>query len=278
MSFQTFGADAPGEEACQYGASRLQCRGPARQFDTPYMVAMGDSETFGKFVKYPFASLLEKSIGMPCVNLGSPNSGLDALLQDPDLIRIAKQADLAIIQAMGAQNLTNRFFRVHPRRNDRFLEPTPVLVELFPEVDFTDFAFTNHMMQSLQQVSPRRFSLISHELKQAWVSRMHLLLRQFARRPILLWLRYETVSGFGEATHNPFLVDEAMVAELKPHLRQVIEIPVQPASEAQEMNAMIFATAEQEAAANMIGQATHHRIAKELRRVLIPGAQRKRPA
>ena len=109
MSFQTFGADAPGEESCHYGASKLQCRGPARQFDAPYMVAMGDSETFGKFVKYPFASLLEKSIGIPCVNLGSPNSGLDALLQDPDLIRIAKSADLAIIQAMGAQNLTNRF-------------------------------------------------------------------------------------------------------------------------------------------------------------------------
>ncbi len=36
---------------------------------------------------------------------------------------------------MGAQNLSNRFYAVHPRRNDRFLRASTLMKTIFREVD-----------------------------------------------------------------------------------------------------------------------------------------------
>ena len=123
MSIEIPGASALDIEPCRYGASKLVCRGPLRRPEKPYFAFLGDGETFGKFVRRPFAGLVELATGQPCVNLGGANTGLDAYLADPDILEIAANSETAVVQAMGPQNLTNRFYRVHPRRNDRFIAP-----------------------------------------------------------------------------------------------------------------------------------------------------------
>jgi hypothetical protein len=54
-------------------------------------------------------------------------------------------------------NLADAHYRVHPCRNDRFLRAHQPLRDLYPEVDFTKFNFTRHMMQRLEAISPERF-------------------------------------------------------------------------------------------------------------------------
>ena len=42
-------------------------------------------------------------------------------VNEPTVIDICSKALVTVVQLMGAQNTSNRFYAVHPRRNDRFL-------------------------------------------------------------------------------------------------------------------------------------------------------------
>ena len=50
-------------------------------------------------------------------------AGTDDLRDSPALA----VARLTVLQVTGAQNMSNRFYSVHPRRNDRFLKASPLL-------------------------------------------------------------------------------------------------------------------------------------------------------
>lgn len=257
------GADAPDEMLCRYGASKLRFRGPRREMEEPFFAFVGGSETFGKFVSRPFTALLEESSGRRCVNFGCVNAGLDTFLQAPDILRLAGQAELTVVQVLGAQNLSNRFYRVHPRRNDRFLAASPMLTALYHEVDFTEIHFNKHLLRTLHGVSPARFATVRAELRQVWLGRMRRLAQALGRRPLLLWLRYrdaaEQPDGFGG---KPLLVDRAMLKALKPDLRGIVEIPVRVAGQTGEMGEMRFGPMQAPAAAHMIGPQAHREIAQ----------------
>lgn len=263
MSFELPGAGAPEDLLCRYGASKLMCRGPRRKLDRPYVAFLGGSETYGKFVEQPFAAQVERAVGLTCVNLGSANSGLDAYVQDPDILRIASDAQLTVIQVMGAQNLSNRYYRVHPRRNDRFLAASPLLATIYRNVDFTEFHFNKHLLSSLKAASSERFLIVQEELQQAWLGRMRLLLGALRRKPLLLWLRYDQDPTEPLGT-EPLLVQRAMLEELRPDIEDIVELPVQATGESDELERMRFGPMQAPAAAHMIGPATHHEIADHL--------------
>ncbi len=107
---------------CRYGMSRILFRGPKRRLDSPYVAFVGGTETFGKYIDRPFPAIIEKEIKRTCVNFGTVNGGV------------------------GANFLSNRFYSVHPRRNDRFLRASTVLQAIYSDVDFADFTFTRHML------------------------------------------------------------------------------------------------------------------------------------
>jgi len=86
---------------------------------------------------------------MSVVNLGVLNAGLDVLSSDPAIVAALGQAEAAVLQITSAHNMTNRFYKVHPRRNDRFLKASSVLRTIYPEVDFTEFHFTRHLLSHL---------------------------------------------------------------------------------------------------------------------------------
>ena len=267
MSFELPGAGAPEQLLCRYGASKLMCRGPGRTLEKPYVAFLGGAETFGKFVDQPFVALVEQAVGKPCVNLGSANPGLDAYVQDPEMLRIAGEAGLAVIQVMGAQNLSNRFYRVHPRRNDRFLAASPLLQAIFRDVDFTEYHFNKHLLGALKVSSPEQFTIVQEELQQAWLARMRLLLGFLPRKPLLLWLRY----GAGPSTPlgaEPVLVSRAMMDMLRPDVEGVIEIAVEGTGESDELAKMQFGPMQAPAASHMIGPATHRAIADQVSGVL----------
>lgn len=263
MSYELKSSDTLAGGICSYEGSRLRVRGPLRDLGKPYLSFLGGTEVFGRFVERPFVQATEAQIGLPCINLGASNAGIDAFARDDALLEIAEGADLTVLQVMGAQNLTNAFYKVHPRRNDRFLRPYDALVHLYPEVDFTEFHFNKHLLVTLRDIAADRYERVCADLQETWVTRMSRVISRLGGRVVLLWLRYGPQPGdaLGAA---PTLVSEQMVEVLRPRVAGVVEVHVRTAAEAQDMPGMIFGPLELPTAQLMIGPREHERIADEL--------------
>ncbi len=252
---------------CRYGTSRVLFRGPRRDLDRPYVVTLGGTETYGKFVPEPYPALTESATGLRMVNLGYVNAGLDLYLKDPDVLDTASRARLAVVQIMGAQNLTNRFYTVHARRNDRFLHASSLLRNIYREVDFTEFSFTRHMLSTLHAVSVDRFEVLAEELRAAWVSRMKSLLASLPCKTVLLWVASTPPPAPGRRsnlTHDPLLVDAEMIAALRAHAAQYVEVVASPAALLRGTDGMAFAPLDAAAAQGVPGPAVHRQIADQL--------------
>lgn len=225
------GAGAPDHISCRYGQSRALFRGPARSLDRPYVVMLGGSATFGKAVPSPFPALVEAAIGVPVVNLGAPNAGPDFYLGDPAVLDVAARADVAVVQIAGVEALSNPFYTVHARRNDRFLAATPALRSLFPEVDFTEIHFTRHLLLALLRTDATRFSVVVRALRSTWIARMQDFLVHLPPRRLLLRLADGPVPDAGDdldPAAGPLLVDADMLAALRPATAGLVEVILQP--------------------------------------------------
>ena len=251
---------------CRYGTSRLVFRGPRRALDRPYVAVLGGTETYGKYLAQPFAGMLETATDLAVVNLGCINAGIDVYLNEPDVLEVAAKASVTVVQLVGAHNLTNRYYAVHPRRNDRFLHATPLLRSIFRDVDFTEFHFTRHMLTSLQANSAERFEAVADELRQAWVGRMQQLLKRLPGQTVLLWMAdHPPARGFGAMLRaDPVLVDADMVAAVRPQASAYVEVVRSSAARAQGLAGMSFGPLEAPAAAELPGAAAHREVAQAL--------------
>ncbi|MDP3341698.1 DUF6473 family protein [Frigidibacter sp.] len=270
MSFENPGAGALDYGPCRYGKSKLLFRGPRRKLEGSYIAALGGSETYGKFVPHPWPDQLEQQLGLPVVNFGYPNAGPDVFINEHALIDAAGRARATVIQLTSAQNLSNRFYAVHPRRNDRFLRASALMKTLFREVDFAEFHFTGHMLTALKAVSPDKFDLVEQELKAAWVARMKLLLDRIEGKTVLLWLTDHRTDGsapdpLGPAPH---LVDEDMVATIRPFATDLVRVDPAPAARDAGTEGMVFAPLDEPVARLMAGPSVHAQVAADLRPAL----------
>ena len=263
----------PGEGAldyfpCNYGASRLIFRGPRRSLDRPYIAFLGGTETYGKYVPDPFPDLVEEEVGFAAINLGCMNAGPDVYLNEPAVIEIARGAEAVVLQVMGAVNVTNAYYTVHPRRNDRFIAASPQLKALFREVDFTEFNFTKHMLTTLEATSKERFEVVSADLRRVWTDRMQDLLAQLANRTVLLWMADEAPGRARGLAQDPVLVDAAMIAAIRPATRGYVEAVSSPEARRASLDGMAFAALESLAAAALPGPSVHRDVARQLAQVL----------
>lgn len=241
----------------------MSFRGPRRSLERPYVVFLGGNETYGKFIPDPFPDLVEEEVGFGSVNLGIPNAGPDVYLKDPSLLDIAKGAEAVVIQILGAGNLSNRYYSVHPRRNDRFLGPTPLLRALYREVDFTEFSFTRHLLTALYEISPERFQTLAEELRATWRRQMVALLEKLPRRCLLLWLSDQPpprrAQGLGG---DPLLIDAELVASVRPLAQTYVEAVERPGPRGRGLAGMAFEPGESAAAARMPGPEVHRDLSR----------------
>lgn len=261
---------------CRYGLSRIFFRGPKRRLDSPYVAFIGGTETFGKFIDRPLPALVEREIGQTCVNFGCVNGGVDAFVNDPTIMAASHDADVTVVQVMGANYLSNRFYSVHPRRNDRFLRASTVMQAIYSDVDFSDFTFTRHMLSSLYAKSPERFDIVVSELREAWVARMRNMLNQIGPRSVLLWFSREPLSDTpwdarpGKLSSDPLFITAGMIDQLRP---QVLDVVVaQPSDVALGMGTkgMFYPPIQAKAASEMLGVACH----QEAAALLVPTLRR----
>lgn len=213
----------------QYEGSKLAFRGPVCNFSRPYVAVLGGSETFGRHVARPYPALLAERIGMQVANLGVMHAGVSLYSNERGILDTASQADVTVLQVLGAQNMSNRLYCVHPRRNDRFLTYSAALRLIYPEVDFAEINFTGHLVSRLRQASEERFSIVVEELRWAWVERMRRVIRFIRNDVHLLWLSERGIDdGSADADSlDPMFVTRSMLDELSPLVSGITEV-VQP--------------------------------------------------
>jgi hypothetical protein len=261
------GAGALDYFPCRYGTSKAVFRGPQRDLSRPYVAVLGGSASFGKFVAQPYPAQIEQAVGVPVANLAALNAGPDLYLSDPATLGIAARATVAVVQITGAEALTNPFYNVHSRRNDRFVAASPALRALFPEVDFADIHFTRHLLSVLRRTDALRFGRVIEGLQAHWLCRMRELLSRLPERRLLVWLAegpppqqaWDLAPGFG-----PRLVDRAMIAALQAGGVTVIEAVPSAAARAEGNAGMVFPETEAHQASILPGAAIHAEVAARL--------------
>jgi len=271
MAYENMGEGSLDYAPCRYGKSRLLFRGPRQRLDGDYVAALGGTETYGKFVEEPYAARLAERLEQPVANLGCINAGTDVFAADQTVMDICHRARVTVLQVTGAHNMSNRFYAVHPRRNDRFLRASTLLKTIYREVDFTDFNFTRHLLQDLEAASPEKFAMVRQELKEAWVARMKMLLQKMGSRVVLLWLGrhspddHEACEAIG---HDPLFVDRDMLCEIRPLVRDIVEVVAAPEEVEAGRLRLVHSELETPAAQEMLGPIVHERAAAELARAV----------
>ncbi len=267
MTYEKLGAQPLDYMPCRYGRSKLVFRGPARDMTGRYAAFLGGTETYGKFLRQPYPALVEGHLGAPCVNLGWPNSGVDVLLNDPEIMHAASRACVTVLQVPGAQNLSNRFYKVHPRRNDRFVQASAMLRAMYTEVDFTEFHFTRHMLGHLAHVCPARFAVVRDELQDAWAARMKLLLARIDAPVVLLWMASrapEDRADVSKIAANPAFVTRAMLRAIKGHAAGFVDATASAAALEAGSAGMVHSEFEAIAASELPGPVAHNEAAEAL--------------
>ncbi len=271
MSYEKIGLETLNYDPCRYSGAKLLFRGPKRDLTSEYLAFLGGTDTYGKFIAQPFPSLIEQATGCRCVNFGWPNAGADVYLNEPAVLQYASNARLTVLQLPSAQNMSNRFYRVHPRRNDRFVRASKKLHKLYPEVDFTEFHFVRHMLRHLQTLSSDRFDAVLEELSEAWPPRIRLLLRQIDCPVVLLWFSQrcpEEADTSLKIAHDPGFVSRDMIEDLRNDVADMVEF--QPSKSAQKagQKGMVFSQIEAPAAVALMGPTSHVEVAQVLQVVI----------
>jgi hypothetical protein len=256
----------------RHGRSKAQFRGPKPDLTRTYLCAIGANETYGKFVPRPWPTLLQARLGVPVANFGVMNAGVDFYLRDPSVLLACQGARATVVAVTGAQNVSNRFYTVHPRRNDRFVAPSRMLQTLFREVEFGDIHFTRHLLQVLAAADAVKFAIVADEIKTAWVARMKTLLEQLEGRTILFWMAAQVPPDRGaEMSHagpDPLFIDQAMLDELSPLATRVVECVTTPFAGPEAMEGMIVGGDDTAAAERVPGPRAHTVAADVLEPVL----------
>lgn len=268
MSFERRGRLPLDYGPVAYPGSVLRFRGPARALDRPYVLCLGGSETFGRFISAPFPAQLATALDREVVNMGVMNAGLDVMMTDPAISAAAAGAEAIVLQVTGAQNMTNRFYSVHPRRNDRFIKATAMLRTIYREVDFTEFHFTRHLLTHLHALSADRFGIVRRELQEAWVSRMQAYMGGLAAPVHLLWLsrrRPEAAPARTGLGADPLFVTPEMLAAVAPLAASLTVVAPGNGDSAGSTRGMFHTAAEAPAARALPGPDLHDRAAAELR-------------
>lgn len=268
MAYESLGEGALDYLPCRYGKSKLLFRGPRRRMDGDYVAVIGGSETYGKFIEKPFPALTEEMINIPAVNFGCLNAGADVFLNEPTILEACSKARVTVVQAMGAQNMSNRFYSVHPRRNDRFLKASVLMKTVFREVDFTDFHFTRHMLSSIRALSEERFALVEEELKAAWKARMQHLLEKISGKTVVLWIGGSEPDGGGNLGDDPLFVDREMIESICPNCTEVVEVNLTSQARTEGIEGMIFPEMDEPVAKEMMGLRAHQEISNSLANVV----------
>ncbi len=167
MSFAFKGHGPLDYKHVAYKGSPMRFRRPQIDLTKPFLLCLGGSETFGKFVPQPYPDRLSAMLGRPVANMAAMNAGLELALGDGAIADAVSRAEAIVLQIKDLHHLTNHFNQVHPRRNDRFLHSSDTLRVICREVDFAEFHLSRNKLEHLLTRFEDRFQIVVDELKMA---------------------------------------------------------------------------------------------------------------
>ncbi len=270
MAYEHLGDGALDYDPCRYGMSKLLFRGPRKVLSNPYVVLVGGTEIYGRYVEDPLPEILESLIDRPVVNLGCVNAGADLMAHDDTIIGLCRGAAVTVLQITGAQSTSNGFYKVHPRRNDRFLKATDRLDALYGDMDFTEFHFTRHLLSQLAYRSPEKFLVVKQELKRAWVSQMRVVMDKIEGPIVLLWMSDRRPEDQCDdwSLRDPLFVDRAMLDEVADQSAELVEVVATQDEIEAGYDRMVYTQFEEPAAREMLGPVVQEAAASALINVL----------
>lgn len=264
MAYQNPSKGALNYYPCRYGKSKLLFRGPKKDLQDNYIAFVGGTETYGKFVEAPFPDQVGEGLNMTSINLGCVNAGTDVFLTDETVMNICQNAKAVVLQISGTQNMSNRFYAVHPRRNDRFLRASTLLKVMYRDIDFTDFNFTRHLVTTLEQESTETFAMVRQELKDAWVARMKTMIQKMPKNLVLLWVSDHSpddVEACNALRGDPLFVDRDMIEEIRPLVKGIVEVVASPQDIEAGYNLMSYSDLDALSAREMLGPIVQSKVA-----------------
>lgn len=201
-------------------------RGQVPDGSSGRVAILGGCETFDRTVAAPFPDRLAERLSVPCVTLGGPHAGLDALLADPGVVATAGRARAVVLVVPGAHMLRNPFYGVHLTRNDRVVRQSAALHALFPELDLFGYHYVRHMLGDMEAASPSRFATVRQALKASWTDRMEALLAAIPAPVVLLWFgdRSPDDAGFRVADGSPAFVTRQMLEVVAARAEATIQV------------------------------------------------------
>jgi len=248
----------------RYGMSRAAFRDARPLPDGPYIAFVGGAETFGRYLPQSLPQGVEALTGVHCVNFGIVNASIGAHLADGAVMTACHDAALTVLELTGAANLGNALYRVHPRRNDRIVCVSPLLREIYGEVDFADFVFTRHMLAALKQVCPKRFEIVRRELARAWVEQTAAFVAAQPGPVVLLWLSRRPPGQGPVEEVDPIFVSEAMLRAVLPGSGGLVAYTPAEDEWAAGRGGMVYFDHEEPAADLMVGAAAQAGVAARL--------------
>jgi len=177
---------------------------------------------------------------------------------------LCHHAKTTVVQIAGAQNMSNRFYAVHARRNDRFLRASTLLKTIYREIDFTDFNFTRHLLQTLEAVSEQKFEMVRQELRDAWVARMRTMAQKLQGDLVLLWLSDHSPDdedACAKISGDPLFVNREMLEDIRPLVKDIVEVVATRTEVEQGYDLMAYSDLDAPAAREMLGPVAHSKAA-----------------
>ena len=128
-------------------------------------------------------------MGMPVLNLGVQHSGAGFYTEDDAIHEIIENAQVVFVEAPSVVNQSNPFYRVHPRRNNRFMTAFGPLYDLFPEADFVECHFTKHLITKLITIDAARADIVFRTLQDEWVRNVTIMRARWRAKTVVHWYK-----------------------------------------------------------------------------------------
>ena len=133
--------------------------------------------------------MLEREMSTLIHNLGAQHSGAVLYTEDDAIHEIIENAQVVFMKAPSVVNQSNPFYRVCPRRNDRFVTALGPLYDLFPEADFVECHFAKHLITKLITIDAALADIVFCTLQDEWLRDLTIMRALWRARTVVHWYK-----------------------------------------------------------------------------------------
>ncbi len=154
-------------------------RGPVPDnLDEPggFFAALGAAQTVGRFCRDPYVAQIQRTTGLPGLNLGFSGAGPTFYLEQPEILDVVNRSRFAIVQVMSGRSVGNSLMRCEDGRNIVTWLPTG------------ERCFAEEAYQRLLDEYPKRdVRKVVAEARDGWIAHMGELLDRIEVPTVLAW-------------------------------------------------------------------------------------------